>query len=122
MHNIEISGIHYDIDDKTKTYVTKKVNKFVDYIPRHARKSARAEVKITRINHKDNNVYECEIILNLPEKRLVAKDSTINALAAVDIVEQKILGQIRRYKDERGGERRLGGIMARVKRSLRRRK
>lgn len=122
MDNIEITGIHYDIDDKTKTYITKKVNKLIDYIPRSGRASARADVKITRVDRKDKNVYECEILLNLPGKQLVAKDSTMNAMAAVDIVEQKILSQIRRYKAERRNDGvRTGGIMARVKRSWRRR-
>lgn len=118
MDNLEITGIHYELDDKTKAYVTKKVNKLIDYIPRHARKSASADVKITRIDRKDNNTYECEVILSLPGKTLVAKDSTMNAMAAVDIVEEKIRGQIRRYKDETKKDA-PRGIMARVKRSLR---
>ena len=120
MENLEITGIHYEIDAKTKAYITKKASKLIDYIPRHARESASAKVTITKIDRKDNNTYECELILNLPGKTLVASDSTMNAMAAVDIVEEKILGQIRRYKDEgkKDGPR---GIMARVKRSLRRR-
>jgi ribosome-associated translation inhibitor RaiA len=60
------------------------------------------------------------VILNLPGKTLVAKDSTMNAMAAVDIVEEKIRGQIRRYKDENKKDA-PRGMMARVKRSLRRR-
>jgi ribosomal subunit interface protein len=120
--HVVITGIHYEIDPKTRRYTEKKAAKLIDYIPRQARKSAAAEVKITKINRKDNNTYECEIILNLPGKRLVAKDSTMNAMAAVDIVEEKIRGQIRRYKEERDSENaRAGGIMALVKRSLRRR-
>ncbi len=122
MENLEITGIHYEIDDKTKAYVTKKIDKLIDYIPRHARQSASADVKIAKVDRKDDNKYECEIILTLPNKTLVAKDSTLNAMAAVDIVEEKILGQIRRYKEEHvKKDRRDSGILSRVKRSLRRR-
>jgi ribosomal subunit interface protein len=122
MDIIDITGIHVEIDEKTRAYAEKKVKKLIDYIPRFARKSASAEVKIARIDRKDNNTYECEIILNLPGKTLVAKDSTMNIMAAIDIVEQKILGQIRKYKAERkkGGSR-ASGIMAGIKRTLRRR-
>lgn len=119
---IEISGIHYDIDDKTDAYIKKKVAKLVDYIPRHARPSAFANVKITQVNQKDNNKYECEIVLTLPEKVLVAKDYAPNALAAVDVVEAKLRSQIRRYKTERRVDGvRTGGVIAKLKSSLRRR-
>ncbi|MDR0955784.1 MAG: HPF/RaiA family ribosome-associated protein [Candidatus Nomurabacteria bacterium] len=123
MIKLDISGVHTEIDDKTKDYVTKKISKLLDHIPRRARNMAAAEVKIIKSSPKSADKWQCEIVLNLPHKRLVAKDSTVNALAAVDIVEQKILGQIRRYKVERRADGvRTGGIMSRVKRSLRKRR
>ncbi|MCL1877082.1 ribosome-associated translation inhibitor RaiA [Candidatus Saccharibacteria bacterium] len=118
---IDISGIHYDIDEKTESYAKKKVAKLVDYIPRQARPSAFANIKITQVNQKNNNKYECEIVLTLPEKVLVAKDYAPNALAAIDVVESKLRGQIRRYKTERRADGvRTGGIIAKLKKSLRR--
>ena len=119
---IEITGIRYEIDKKTSDYVHKKVAKLIDYIPRNSRQSAFANVKISQINQKDNNKYECEVILTLPDKKLVASDAAPNALVAVDIVEAKLRGQIRRYKTERRTDGvRTGGFMAKIKRSLRRR-
>jgi len=119
--SIEITGRHLEIDSKTNDYTRKKVSKLVDYIPRKAREVAFAAVRIEQINQKDNNKYECEVVLTLPDKKLVAKDSAPNILAAVDIVEAKLRGQIRKYKTERqAGESKRGGIMSFVKRSLRR--
>jgi ribosomal subunit interface protein len=120
--SVEITGINLKIDDKTRKYVAKKCNKLVDYIPRHARPSAFANAKLTLVDRKDNNKYECEIVLTLPDKTLVASDTAQNPLAAVDIVEAKLRGQIRRYKTERADSVKRGGIMARAKGVLSRRK
>jgi ribosomal subunit interface protein len=117
--NIEITGIHLEIDQKSHDYITKKITKLVDYIPRHAREVAFAAARIEQINQKNNNKYECEVVLTLPDKKLVASDAAPNVLAAVDIVEAKLRGQIRKYKTEQQSAKR-GGIMAFVKRSLRR--
>ena len=119
--SIEITGIHYEIDRKTNDYTHKKISKLIDYIPRKARTAAFASVKIAEVNKKDNNKYECEAVLTLPDKKLFAKESAPNALAAVDIVEAKLRAQISKYKTERRADGvNTGGFMARVKRSLRR--
>lgn len=96
--DIEITGIHYEIDKKTNDYIEKKIAKLIDYIPKRARESAFASIKIALVNKKDNNKYECEVVLTLTDKKLVAKDAAPNALAAVDIVEAKLRTQISRYK------------------------
>jgi ribosomal subunit interface protein len=119
--DIEIAGIHLEIDKKSQDYITKKIAKLVDYIPRKARETAFASIKLEQINQKDNNKYECEVVLVLPDKKLVAKDAAPNILASVDIVEAKLRGQIRKYKTERSTDSaRHNGIMGWVKRSLRR--
>jgi ribosomal subunit interface protein len=99
---VTISGIHYKLDDKTTEYVQKKIAKLIDYLPRVKRESSTATVRIEQINGRDGNKYECEIVLTVAGKVLVAKDSTLNALAAVDIAEAKIRGQIRKLKTESG--------------------
>lgn len=119
--DIEITGIHYEIDKKTNNYIQKKIAKLIDYIPKKARVAAFASIKIALVNKKDNNKYECEVVLTLPDKKLVAKDAAPNALAAVDIVEAKLKTQISKYKDERRADgKHSGGFVAIVKRSLRR--
>ena len=37
---VTITGIKLDVDEKTKTYVEKKIGALEGYFPRHARKSA----------------------------------------------------------------------------------
>ena len=99
--NIEITGVGaYAPDDLTKKYIRKKVGALDRLAPRHARKSMHAEVKLAEINQSNGNKYEVEIVLRVPDKTMTAKDSTMNILAATDIVEAKIANQLRKYKQE----------------------
>ena len=95
---ITLTGIHYDIDETTHKYALHKLAKVDRYIPRHARASATAEIKLRQVNRDHGNKYEAEMILVLPDKKLVAKDSTTNMLAAIDIIEAKMIAQITSYK------------------------
>lgn len=99
MSSVSITGEKYEIDDVTRRYVMKKLSRLEKYLPRHARKSASAEVKLRQINEAHGNKYEAEVIFHVPDKMLMAKDSTMNMLAAVDIVEAKLATQLHKYKD-----------------------
>ncbi len=115
---VTINTERYSADDATKRYVVRKISKLEKYIPRHARESASAEVFLREVNRARGNKYEAEVILKLPGKTLVAKDSTLNILAAVDIVEAKLASGLRRYKTVLRRRKKTGKILN----SLRRRK
>ena len=46
--NITITGVKYELNDTTKKYVERKIGGLGKYLPRHARKSATADVKIKK--------------------------------------------------------------------------
>lgn len=117
IESIGITGVRYDLDDTTKKYVTKKVGRLDRYLPKHARKSVSASVKIRQVNLDHGNKYEVEVILMVPDKVLTAKDSTVNALAAVDIVEAKLVNQLRKYKQATMPHVGSRGVLSRFKRS-----
>lgn len=102
--NIDISGVHYDVTDDLKKYVTKKVGRLDRFVPRHARKTMHAKVILTELKTKSDR-NQCEIIIQLPEQQITAKESTINMFAAIDIVETKIKNQLAKYKANHGGDR-----------------
>ena len=97
--SIDITGIKYNVNEKTQKYVIDKVGKLDKYIPSHARKSITADVKLRQVNRDHGNKYEAEVIIQVPDKTITAKDSTINMMAAIDIVEAKLIAQLRKYKD-----------------------
>ncbi len=118
IQSITISGVKFAPDERTKRYVTKKIGRLDRFLPRHARKSVTAEVKLKEVNRDHGNKYEAEVILSVPDKRLTAKDSTLNMYAAVDIVEHKLASQLKKYKD--GHVQHIGktrAMTARFKRS-----
>ncbi|MDO4868347.1 MAG: ribosome-associated translation inhibitor RaiA [bacterium] len=117
---IEVTGNKYEVDENTKKYAIKHIGKLDKYLPRHAKKSASARVLIAQINGTHDNKYEVEVIVDVPDKTLVAKDQSSNVLAAIDIVEAKLDGQIRRYKTEKNPRLGKAGIMAKFKRSFKR--
>jgi putative sigma-54 modulation protein len=113
---LTITGVKLELDEVTKRYVTKKVARLDRYLPKHARKSASADVKLKKVNRDHGNKYEAEVILYVPEKTLTAKDSTVNILAAIDIVEAKLVNQLRKYKDTITPARQRG-VLSRFKRA-----
>ena len=116
--HIDITGVRYTLDDNTKKYVNRKIGRLDRFLPRHARKSVTAEVVLQEVNRKNGNNYECSVVLNLPGKRLSAKDSTVNMLAAVDIVEEKLKQQLKKYNDNRSRHTRKHNLVGRMKRRL----
>lgn len=118
IQQINISGVKYDLDAATKKYVTRKIGRLDRFLPRHARKSVTAEVKLKEVNRDHGNKYEAEVILHVPDKRITAKDSTMNVLAAIDIVELKLANQLKKYKDLHVGHTgRNRSVLSRFKRS-----
>jgi putative sigma-54 modulation protein len=118
--SIQVTGIAYEVDEPTRKYVIKKIGRLDRYLPRHARKSVSAEVKLEQVDHDHGNKYQVEMILNIPNKVVTAKDSTGTILAAVDIVEAKIVKQLRDYKEMNIAHIGSRGVMSRFKRSFKR--
>ncbi len=96
--SVDITGVKYTVNETTKKYVFKKVGRLDRYLPGHARKSVTADVKLKQVNRSHGNKYEAEVILNVPGQVLTATDSTVNMMAAIDIVEAKLVAQLRKYK------------------------
>ena len=116
INSITITGVKFDLDDTTKKYVIKKIGRLDRYLPRHARKSASAEVLLKEVNLDHGNKYEAEVILHVPDRQLTAKDSTVNVLAALDIVEAKLAAQLHKYKEVNIAHVGRRGMLARFKR------
>ena len=113
----EITGVKYEADEQTKKYVEKRIGRLERFLPRHARKSATAEVRLKQIDKSHGNKYEAEVVLYVPDRTLNASDTSSNVLAAIDIVEAKLAGQLRRYKTETVPHIGRRKILSRFKRS-----
>ena len=117
IESIDISSKRYEVDETTIKYVLKKIGRLDRYLPRHARKTATADVRLSQINGDHGNKYEAEVILNIPDKRITVTDSTVNMLAAIDIIEAKLVTQLRKYKEANIPHIGQRGVLSRFKRS-----
>lgn len=101
IEKIEISGSNYKPTESFRKYVTKRIGKLDRYLPRANKKDVIVKVVVTEINREHGNKYEISAAMEIPGGKVIAaKDESSNIFAGVDIVEAKLMGQIRRYKLE----------------------
>lgn len=112
---LEISGVHMEVGEDLRKYVTKKVGRLDRYIPKASRESVHADIKLKEGKAKDKNERTCEVLLHLPQETITLKETTINIYAAVDIVEAKLRNQLKRYKDTHSNPRFHQRLLSRLK-------
>lgn len=115
IQKLEITGVHYEVDEDLKKYVSKKIGRLDLFMSAHARKSVHAEVKLKEGKAKAKRELTCEVILHLPKDTITVKESTINMYAAVDVVEAKLKTQLKKYKEMHSRERFHKRLLARIK-------
>lgn len=95
---LDIDGLHHLENKDIAKYVDKKIGGLEKYLPRHARKSSHAEVKLREVKSAEKKEYFCEVILHAPGEIMTAKEATMNMFAAIDIVTEKLRTQLHKYK------------------------
>jgi len=113
---IEIDGLHMTVGEDLRKYVARKIGKLEKYIPKQARGSVRAEVKLKEGKAKTREQRTCEVILHLPHEKIMITETTVNMFAAVDIVEEKLKHQLHKYKEKHDAPKLRQRLMARLKR------
>jgi len=97
---IEITG-SVSVDDRTQRYVEKAIGSLDRYLAKTSRQSTRAEVILRRVNRAHGNKYEAEVHMHIADTVISAKDSTLNILAALDIVRAKLVIELKKSPDQR---------------------
>ena len=101
IEKIDISGSNYKIGESFQKYTTKHLGKLDRYLPRGSKKDVVLKVVVTEINKEHNNKYEISAAMEIPGGKVIAaKDECSNIFAGIDIIEAKLMGQIRRFKLE----------------------
>ena len=110
LQKFEISGVHTEISDNLRKYVTKKLGRIDKYLSKSIQDAAHLEVRLKEGKQVGHKICTCNIILHLPHETIKISESTINMFAAVDIVHAKLKQQIEKYKESHtagGRQRRL---------------
>lgn len=101
IEKIEITGNGYEVTEAFKKYVDKRISKLDRYLPRGSKKDVVVKTIVSEIGKNKSEKYEISIAMDIPGgKVLAARDECSNVFAGVDLVEAKLMGQIRRYKLE----------------------
>jgi len=98
--SLRIIGEHAEADDSLQQYISQKIGNLDKYLPRRARRTARAEVVLRREKSKKVSGNTVEVLLYVPDKRLSAKAAAATMFMALDLVEEKLKQQLGKYKDE----------------------
>lgn len=113
MIKCELKGRNYDLDEKLKGYIEEKIGGLEKYLPRQVRETASCVVVIEDDpSGREDNRYVCEVVLTVRGVQLVSREGTVNAYAAVDIVEAKLRSQLATYKEKYALEPRRGRMQA----------
>ena len=83
-------------DEKTERYVQRAIGSLEKYLPKEARDDARAAVILAQVDRPHGNKYEASVNLTAHSKTYSASDSTLNLLAALDIVRLKLINQLKK--------------------------
>ena len=73
--SIEISGTNYKLSDQEQDYIDRKCRKLVNHMPMHSRRSAFVSAKISLLTQPGDDKYQCDVVLTLPDKTLVASET-----------------------------------------------
>ena len=98
VQKLDIHGIHTEVSDKLKQYITSKINHLEKYVPTKSRESLHVEVFIEEDKNRSTEQMMCEVIFHLPKQVISAKEGTLNFYSAMDMTEEKLKGSLTRYK------------------------
>jgi len=109
MLKLNVTGLGMQVDDSMHKYIARRLGKLDKLLPRTERDEAHAEIRLRETSGEGKNDAYCEVTLHLPHKQLVAKETTLNLYAAIDIVHTELKSQITKYTtliiDSRNGRR-----------------
>ena len=99
IEKIEVTGNDYKVEESLRKYTEKRLGKLDKYLPKKAKKDVVCKVVINEIGKGKSEKYEISTAMELTGGKVIAaRDECTNVFAGVDLVEAKLLGQIRRYK------------------------
>lgn len=108
MISLDITGRHFEVDDKIGDYLDKKIGSLDKYLPKTTAVTHASVVLAQDASNKEGNENVCEVIIDVKKDRFQATEATSNMYAAIDICEQKLKSQITRYKDKHDPARNRG--------------
>jgi ribosomal subunit interface protein len=106
MIDLQITGRHFELDERVVKYAKDKLGNLDRYILKLVPNVHGHVVLELDKSGREDNSFVCEVSINLPKSQLYAKEATLNMYAAIDICEAKVKSQILKYKEKHMPKRR----------------
>ncbi len=104
--NIRIDGLHTKQVKELEPYVNKKIASLDRFLSPKAKESVKVYVKLKESSRKNKQErFACEVIFKLPKGKVTVFERASSLTEAVDIAEDKLKVQLKKYKEKRGGPR-----------------
>jgi len=94
MPEIQITGVHFEISERIRSYVSEKLGGLRKY-------NANLNKIHVTIHHAEKKGYRVDVDMHLPHgKDVIAHDSEETVYAAIDVVADKCTSQLRKVHDK----------------------
>ena len=111
IEKIDIIGNGYKVEEPFRKYIDKRIGKLDKYLPRRNKKDVVCKVVVSEIGKGKTNKYEISAAMEVTGgKVLAAREECSNVFTGADLLEEKLMGQIRRYKLESQSHRKKGSL------------
>ncbi|MSR68509.1 ribosome-associated translation inhibitor RaiA [Candidatus Saccharibacteria bacterium] len=100
MIRIQLTGRQFEIDSELEKYINRKLGRLDKYLPKGSQNQGMSVEILRDPSGKEDNRYRIVSVLRVQGPDIVAETATINPHSAVDIIEQKLRIQIRKYKEK----------------------
>lgn len=103
MLRLTITTKQMPLTERLEKYVQSRLDRLEKYVPRAARPSAHAEVRLQQSASKSGPPRgSCEITLLLPHATLQVHETTPHVYASVDVATDRLKEQLADYKAKHG--------------------
>lgn len=96
---LEITGVHFVVDEDIREYAVQKLGKLDQYVARHTRENLHADVKLKAAKAKNKQAFTCEVILHLTGDTFRLRETGQTMPEAIDLAEEKLKIHLKKYKD-----------------------
>lgn len=109
------------VDEWTRKYAEKRVKRLDKYMGKDGKKEVAAKLSVAQISKPYGNKYEMTLEITAPGDIVyIAKEQVANMISGVDILEAKIVGQMRKAKTKasqktRGISKKISGLFGKRK-------
>lgn len=103
---LDITATNFDLTENTKKYATKRIAKLDRYLPRANKRDVVLKLVFSENSGNNSAKYEISAAMEIPGGKVIAaRDTSTNLNAGIDIIETKLLGQIRRFRTEQENQK-----------------